>query len=255
MAGNSGISQARTRLGWEPVRQLYEEVVQPIAQPSTRGAWYREWRIVSLDGSTLDVADEVANAEIFGRPSGGRGDGAFPQIRFVALLENGTHVLFGGQMAGYATSETTLAKAVLPCLRPGMLCLADRGFYGFALWTQAVTTGAMLLWRVRKDILLPDQKRRRIPSLSGDKVSGTAAPVVKRLPDGSYLSRIYPSQPDQKRGTNGIVVRVIEYRLEGIEGSEPVYRLITTMLNHEEAPAAETGRALPRPLGDRNHFR
>jgi len=218
VAGNSGISQARTRLGWEAVRQLYEEVVQPIAKPSTRGAWYREWRIVSLDGSTLDVADEVSNADIFGRPSGGRGDGAFPQIRFAALLENGAHILFGGQMAGYATSETTLAKAVLPSLRAGMLCLADRGFFGFALWKQAVATGAMLVWRLKKDVILPCETR---------------------LPDGSFLSRTYPSPKDRKHGTNAMVVRVIEYRLEGIEGAEPSYRLVTTLLDHEQAPAAE----------------
>ena len=85
----------------------------------------------------------------------GRGDGAFPQIRFVALLENGTHVLFGGQMAGYATSETTLAKAVLPSLRAGMLCPADRGFFGFALWKQAVVTSSaaqmVTLSRIRSE--------------------------------------------------------------------------------------------------------
>jgi len=218
VAGNSGISQARTRLGWAPVRQLYEEVVQPIAQPSTLGAWYREWRIVSIDGSTLDVADEVANDAEFGRPSGGRGDGAFPQIRFAALLENGTHVLFGAQMAGYNTSETTLAKAVVPHLRVGMLCLADRGFFSFALWKQAADTGAMLVWRLKKDVLLPCETR---------------------LPDGSFLSRTYPSPKDREHSTNGVVVRVIDYRLEGIEGSEPSYRLITTILDCEKAPAAE----------------
>jgi hypothetical protein len=218
VAGKSGISQARTRLGWEALRQLYERVVQPIAKPSTRGAWYHELRIVSLDGSTLDVADEVANSELFGRPSGGRGEGAFPQIRFAVLLENGTHVLFGGQMAGYTTSETTLAKAVLPSLRAGMLCLADRGFFGFALWKQAVATGAMLAWRVKKDVLLPCEKR---------------------LPDGSFLSQIYPSPRDRKHGTNGLVVRVIEYQLEGIEGAEPGYRLVTTLLDYEQAPAVE----------------
>jgi hypothetical protein len=218
VAGNSGISQARTRLGSEPVRQLYEEVVKPIAQPSTRGAWYRHWRIVSIDGSTLDVADETANASAFGRPVSGRGEGGFPQIRFASLLENGTHVLFGGRMAGYATSETALAKTVLLNLRADMLCLADRGFFGFPLWSLASGTGAMLLWRVRKDMRLPCEKR---------------------LPDGSYLSRTYPSQPDQKRGTNGVVLRVIEYCLEGVEGSEPIYRLVTTMLDHAKAPATE----------------
>ena len=79
VAGKSGISQARSRLGWEPVRQLYDEVVRPIATPTTRGAWYRGWRLVSIDGSTLDVADDPANEEAFGRPGSSRGSSAFPQ--------------------------------------------------------------------------------------------------------------------------------------------------------------------------------
>jgi hypothetical protein len=218
VAGNSGISQARTRLGWEPVRQLHDEVVRPVAVAATKGAWYRAWRLISVDGSTLDVADEKGNNDAFGRPGASRGESAYPKIRFVSLVENGTHVLFGSRMAGYATSEVALAKTVLPSLCKGMLCLADRGFFGFEMWTQAAATGADLLWRVRKNIQLPCEKR---------------------LPDGSYLSRIYPSQQDQRRGRNGIVVRVIEYRLEGVEGAEPLYRLATTILEHELAPAAE----------------
>ena len=218
VAGNSGISQARTRLGWEPVRQLHDEVVRPVAVAATKGAWYRAWRLISVDGSTLDVADEKGNNEAFGRPGASRGESAYPKIRFVSLVENGTHVLFGSRMADYATSEVALAKTVLPSLGKGMLCLADRGFFGFEMGKQAAATGADLLWRVRKNIHLPCEKR---------------------LPDGSYLSRIYPSQQDQRRGRNGIVVRVIEYRLEGVEGAEPLYRLATTILDHELAPAAE----------------
>ena len=218
VAGNSGISQARTRLGWEPVRQLHDEVVRPVAVAATKGAWYRGWRLISVDGSTLDVADEKGNNEAFGRPGASRGESAYPKIRFVSLVENGTHVLFGSRMADYATSEIALAKTVLSSLAKGMLCLADRGFFGFEMWKQAATTEADLLWRVRKNIHLPCEKR---------------------LPDGSYLSRIYPSQQDQRRGRNGIVVRVIEYRLEGVEGAEPLYRLATTILDHELAPAPE----------------
>ena len=218
VAGNSGISQARTRLGWEPVRQLHDEVVRPVAVAATKGAWYRAWRLISVDGSTLDVADENGNNEAFGRPGASRGESAYPKIRFVSLVENGTHVLFGSRMADYATSEVALAKTVLPSLCKGMLCLADRGFFGFEMWKQAAATGADLLWRVKKN---------------------THLPCEKRLPDGSYLSRIYPSQHDQRRGRNGIVVRVIEYRLEGVEGAEPLYRLATTILDHELAPAAE----------------
>ena len=68
VTGKSGISQARTRLGWQVLRQLYEEAVQPLAVEATRGAWYRSWRLVSLDGSTLAVADEQANRQDFGHP-------------------------------------------------------------------------------------------------------------------------------------------------------------------------------------------
>ena len=218
VAGNSGISQARTRLGWEPLQQLHDAVVGPIAVAATKGAWYHGWRLVSLDGGTLEVADEKANDEAFGRPGASRGSSAYPQIRFVSLVENGTHVLFGSRWADYATSEVTLAKTVLPRLSKGMLCLADRGFFGCELWQQAAATGADLLWRVSKNVLLPCEQR---------------------LPDGSYRSRIYPSQQDRQRQRHGVVVRVIEYRLEGVEGAEPSYRLATTILDHERAPAPE----------------
>jgi hypothetical protein len=218
VTGKSGISQARTRLGVEPVKQLHDQIVCPIATEATKGAWYRGWRVVSLDGSTLDVADEDANDAAFGRPVAQRGKSAFPQIRFVSLVENGTHVLFGTQMAGYGTSEMTLAKGVLHWLGPGMLCLADRYFLGFEFWRQARATGAELLWRGRKNLRLACEQR---------------------LADGSYLSRIYPSEGDHYRKTNGAVLRVIDYRLAGVAGAEPMYRLVTTILDPEKAPALE----------------
>ena len=155
VAGKSGISQARSRLGEAPLRRLYEQVVQPIAARATKGAWYRQWRLVSLDGSCLDVGDTAENGAHFGYPGASRGESAFPQLRFVALVENGTHVLFGARLGRYADSETTLAHAVLPALRPGMLCLADRQFFGHALWQRAADTGADLLWRVKSNLRLP----------------------------------------------------------------------------------------------------
>ena len=218
VTGKSGISQARTRLGWEVLRQLYDEVVKPLAVPRTRGAWYRHWHLVSLDGSTLDVADEQENVQAFGRPGVRRGASAYPQIRFVALVENGTHVLFGTRLGGYATGEITLAPEVMVALQKGMLCLADRNFFGFRLWNQARAQGADLLWRIKKNLRLP---------------------VEKRLPDGSYRSRIYPSERDRRHQTNGVVVRVIDYRLEGVAHAEPLYRLVTTILDPSAAPAEE----------------
>jgi len=137
VAGNSGISQARTRLGWEPVRQLHDDVVRPVAVAATKGAWYRAWRLISVDGSTLDVADEKGNDEAFGRPGASRGESAYPKIRFVSLVENGTHVLFGSRMADYATSEVALAKTVLPNLGNYAPSMNMRSFLATASRIQA----------------------------------------------------------------------------------------------------------------------
>src|SRR6476619_7837114 len=98
VAGKSGISQARRRLGEVPLRRLYEGLVQPIATPASKGAWVRDWRLVSLDGSCLEVADTAANRREFGVPGATRCASAFPQLRFAALVENGTHVLFGARL-------------------------------------------------------------------------------------------------------------------------------------------------------------
>jgi len=166
----------------------------------------------------LDVADTAENEKAFGRPGASRGSSAFPKIRFVALLENGTHVLWAARMSKYKTDELTLAKDVVPALQKGMLCLADRFFPSYKLWKRAAQTGADLLWRTRQNARLD---------------------VEKRLPDGSYLSRIYTSTSDRRKRRNGIVVRVIDYRLQDVKDAEPMYRLITTILDHEKAPAKE----------------
>jgi len=218
VAGKSGISQARSRIGSEPIRELHDRTVFPVASPDTKGAWYRIWRLVSLDGSTLDVADTRANEQAFGQPGASRGSSAYPQIRFVSLVENGTHVLFGSRMEGCETGEITLAKQVTGSLRRGMLCLADRNFFGFGLWQQARSTGADLLWRVKKNVRLTP---------------------FERFADGSYLAKIYPSEKDRRNDINTVTVRVIEYRLVGVPDAEPIYRLVTTILDPQQAPASE----------------
>jgi len=218
VAGKSGISQARTRLGAEPMKALYEAMVAPIAETRTQGAWYRQWRLVSLDGSTLDVADTKENEKAFGRPGASRGSAAFPKIRFVALLENGTHVLWAARMDKYSTDELTLAEEVVPALQKGMLCLADRFFPSYKLWQKAAATGADLLWRTRQNARLE---------------------IDQHLPDGSYLSRITRLLPNRRNERKAIVVRVIDYRLDKVPEAEPIYRLITTILDHQLAPAKE----------------
>jgi len=216
--GKSAITQARQRVGWQPLQQLYEEVVQPIAQKETLGAWYRGRRLVSLDGSTLEVADTEANEKAFGRPGASRGTAAYPLMRLVGLVENGPHVLFGVKAGGYKTGETTLAQQVVQHLQKDMLCLADREFLGYKLWNQARKTGAALVWRAKKNLRLP---------------------CYRRLPDGSYLSFLYASAQDRRYHRNAVLVRVIEYRLQGVTHSEPFYRLVTTLLDPHQAPAQE----------------
>lgn len=218
IAGKSGISQARSRLGSAVMRHLHDTLVGPVAGSTSKGAWYRDWRLVSLDGSTLDIADEPDNDAAFGRPGAGHGEAAFPQIRFVSLVENGTHVLFGSQMSGCGTSELVLSKQVLPALKPGMLCLADRNFFGHEMWTMARATGADLVWRVRKNA-----------RLSADTP----------LSDGSYISHIYPSEKDRRHKSRGTAVRVVNYALDGVDGAEDIYRLVTSILDAEAAPAHE----------------
>jgi hypothetical protein len=224
VTGKSGISAARTRLGWEPMKALHDQIVRPMAVRETQGAWYRGWRLATLDGSTLAVRDTRVNREAFGKPGASRGQSAFPQVRFVSLVETGTHVLFGTALGAYRQGEATLAEQVVPQLEPGMLCLADRNFFSFELWNQARAKGADLLWRVKKNLVLPCENR---------------------LPDGSYLSTIYATPKDRRHQRNGVRVRVIEYILVGVEQAEPIYRVITTILDHEQAPASELAARYP----------
>jgi len=224
VTGKSGISAARTRLGWEPMKALHDQVVRPMAVRETKGAWYRGWRLATLDGSTLALRDTQANREAFGKPGASRGQSGFPQLRFVSVVENGTHALFGSALGAYRQGEVTLAEQVVPRLEAGMLCLADRNFFSFHLWKQARAKGADLLWRVKKNLVLPCERR---------------------LPDGSYLSTIYATPKDRRHQRSGVRVRVIEYTLEGVEEAEPIYRLITTVLDHEAAPAQELAALYP----------
>jgi hypothetical protein len=218
VAGKSGISQARSRLGEEPVKQLYEQVVKPVATPDTRGAFYRGWHLVALDGFVLEVPDTEENRAGFGPGSPTQAESVWPLMRGVGLVEVGTHVLFGAVLGPYSSGEVTLAKQVIPHLKPGMLCLADRYFPGFRLWKQAVETGADLVWRVRQVIDFP---------------------VEKRLPDGSFLSHFYPGRQKGKPGREGIPVRVIDYQVLGPDRKEETIRIITSILDWEAAPAAE----------------
>jgi hypothetical protein len=218
LAGKSAITRARIRLGAAPLKELFARVARPLAEPGLPGAWYRDRRLVSLDGTTIDLPDTPELEARFGRPGASRGASGFPQLRLLTLVETGTHAVWALAMGRYDVSEVRPAPELLPQLRPGMLCLADRAFVGFALWREAAASGADLLWRLRANQILPCRRR---------------------LADGSYLSRLYASPKHRRHDDGGLIVRVIDYRLEGVPDAEPSYRLVTTLLEPDAAPAAE----------------
>ena len=130
----SAIFQARSRLGAEPIHELFARVTRPLASPETRGAFLAGRRLVVIDGTCLDVADTSEHAAFFGRPGVNKGEqAAFPQARLVALAECGTHAIFDAVVGPYTTHEIELSRELVGRLQPGMLVLADRGFYGFHL--------------------------------------------------------------------------------------------------------------------------
>ena len=222
MANKAAISHARDRLGSEPMALLFDRVAAPLAGADTPGCWLADRRLVAIDGTCLDLADTPANDGHFGRPGVLKGErSAFPQARVVALAECGTHAIFDAVIGPYTTSENALSSQLLTRLCPGMLCLADRGFYSFNAWRIASATGVDLLWRVKDNLRLE---------------------VVEDLHDRSWLADVFDSVTGRRR-RHPRRVRVIEYTIkDGREPSGP-YRLLTTILDPAQVPAAELAGA------------
>ena len=215
----SAIFQARSRLGHEPLQALFERVARPVAAADTPGSWLAGRRMVAIDGTCLDLADTAANVDYFGRPASSRGEqSAFPQARLVAVAECGTHALFGAALGPFARSERELAGDLLDRLKPGMLLMADRGFYGFDMWTRAAATGADLLWRVK---------------------SSLSPRHLETLEDGSWLAQITPTSGTRRAHRTPLTVLVIDYSLDDGRDNPEQYRLLTTILDPADAPAQE----------------
>lgn len=228
----SAICQARARLGEAPLKELFDRGTGPIATASTIGAWCGDLRLMAIDGVVLDVPDTGENAATFGRSASRTGQGsAFPQVRIVGLGECGTHAIIAAELGPVASGERDLARGVLYGIEPGMLMLADRGFYSYDFFTEAAKTGAELLWRVTKKLILP---------------------VLKHLPDGSYLSALVPPGTAKPQNLseaqalaedgNATIVRVIEYTITDRPDADP-YRLISTITDWHQTIAPDLAAA------------
>lgn len=217
----SSLCHARQRLGVAPLRRLFLRTVRSLATSQTPGAFYRGMRLMGIDGVVFNLPDRPANEAVFGRPSGGdRGEGAFPQLRKVSLVELGTHV----EVAFVAKPITTGEQAVLPALLKHVpddaLLLWDRGFFSYELWKLLISRHIRMLARVKNNLILRP---------------------IQRLSDGSYLAKIYPKPYDREKDRNGIVVRVICYKLDDPQriGHDEEHVLITNLLDEQLDPAQE----------------
>jgi hypothetical protein len=214
------ISNARAKIGWAPLHELVRRCCVPMAQPASHPqSFYKELRLVAIDGSNFELPDTADNVAAFGRPGSRTGVAGYPQAQCAVLMECGTHAIIGANLGPYRASEWEVCQPLLEYLKPGMLCLADRGFSGFEYWADASATGAQLLW--------PCPANRILPPLT-------------ELSDGSYLSSITPSGVSKAQAqARSITVRVIEYALPGLPDGQPRYRLLTTLLDPQQAPALE----------------
>lgn len=214
----SALCQARQRLGPQPVRQLFVQVSAPLATIATRGAYYKGMRLLAIDGWELTIPDTPANSAAFGRPTtrrdGQQVAGDYPMVQVPRLVEVGTHLSVEALIRPYNHGEYAVGSALLHRAPAGCLVLQDRGFYGYSLLKQAVDGGKHVLGRVAEHVVFER---------------------VENLPDGSYLARIYPTWKDRRRGTRGLIVRVIEYTFDDPHrpGHGQRHRRVTTLLEAE----------------------
>jgi len=224
---DSAFTHARKRLGADPLRQLFHHVAAPLGQPGMSSAFHRRWRLFALDGSIFELADTPANRAHFGSASNQHKDGAFPQLQLLALCEVGTHAIFDIEFGPYRVSELALSERLLPRLPKGALLLMDRGLSYYEQVRLVLRRDGHVLARVKAE-------QRELP-------------VEEALPDGSYLSHIYPSSNDRRAGKGGIAVRVIRYTHDdpGRGGTGEETCLITTVLDPAELSAEEAIQLYP----------
>lgn len=222
MIAKSSISAARAKIGVSPLKDLLERVCVPLADAERHPeAFYVGLRLVAFDGSNFEVPDEEGNIKAFGYPGSRTGHAAYPQAQCAVLIECASHAILAANLGAYRASEWSICQPLLSHVGPGMLLLADRGFNSYFHWQSARATGAELLWRCPNNRQLP---------------------MVQALPDGSYLSVIYPDTKSRRTRQGEVGVRVIEYQLPGTGEAGQRFRLVTSLVDPAKAPAMDLAR-------------
>ena len=235
---SGGITQARARLGVEPVKALFERVAVPVADELTRGGFLGAWRLMAIDGFEWDAPDTEANVAGFGYGGSAEHATPFPKVRVVTISECASHAVVAAAMAGTATGEQVLARELWPRVEPGWLLIADRNFYNWADWHAAAAGGAELLWRMKSSHRLP---------------------VLEELPDGSYRTVLITPEIHHRAGRERVIdaarrgepldpsqawaARVVEYTMDDRDGEPETIRLLTTITDPAAAPAQQLAAA------------
>lgn len=217
---DSALTYRRYQVGARPLARLFHQICQPIATHETRGAFLFGLRLMALDGTVEDVPDTPANAAVFGRHVAERGASAFPQVQVVYLAECGTHVIIDAGFWPYHTSERVGGFRLLRRVQEGMLVLWDRGFHDYEM---IIAT-----------------RRRNAHVLS--RLPGNVKPQhLRTLSDGSVLAALRPSDRHRRKQGEHLLVRVITYTITdpALPGHGETYRVLTTLLDPQQAPAHE----------------
>lgn len=240
MPTSGGITQARARLGSEPLARIFDEVAVPVADQLTRGAWLGPWRLMAIDGVEWDLPDTPENVAEFGYVGSGATRSAFPKARVVAISECASHAVVAAAIGGMATGEPTLARRLWGRLEPGWLLTADREFYGFTHWNAARATGAELLWRVSARVALPVLHTWPDGSYASVLVNRRKADTEQRAALVAAAGRGEDLDPDR-----AVRVRVVEYTVPDRPGNGrgETFTLITTILDPAQAPAGQLAQA------------
>lgn len=220
-AQDSALSYRRRQVGVRPLVSLFKQVCRPLASAETPGAFLFGLRLMALDGTVEEVADTPTNAAAFGRPSNQHGQGGFPQVRGLYLVECGTHAIIDAGFWPYHQGEHQAGYRLLRSVEAGMLVMWDRGLHSYEMFRRTLGQGGQVLSRIGANIK---------PS------------PVKALPDGSYLAHLRPAQrAGYRKKAKPILVRVIEYTLTdpNLPGYGERHRLVTTLLDPTLYPITE----------------
>jgi hypothetical protein len=209
----AALTQARRRIGVKPLRALFDLLRGPAAAISTIGVYWHGLLVCAIDGTTMTVADSTANLAEFTKQRGGAtGGSSYPLMRVLVLVSCGTRTIIDAVFGPATIGETTYAHQLTRGLRQQMIVLADRNFAAAKLIAAVTATGAHMLVRCK----------------TGS--TGRKLPILRRYPDGSYLSMF-----------GDVPVRVIECEIAIATSSgrrSAVYRLATTLLDHHRYPAS-----------------